>query len=123
MMANSVVLITGASGFIGSRLAHYLVKATHVNVVGTYLTNEIVRVEGVDYHRLNVVDGSCVRNLICKTEPDVVLHIAGTKDISFCAEHPRQAWLVHAKGTQNVVDARKMYYIRYAGESDGTIRD
>lgn len=102
-MQCKTIFITGASGFIGTRLALSLI--TQCRVAGSYLTNESIRVNGVRYYRMDVRDASEVDRILTVEKPDVVVHIAGTKDIAYCERFPDEAHEVHAIGTRNIVEA------------------
>ena len=121
-MAN--LLITGASGFIGSHLAKYA-HTQGSEVHGTYLTNYFVRVPGCNYYRIEIQKESQVRALVTRLKPSIVIHIAGTKDIDFCSKYPEQAYQIHAQGTLNVVQAcqgicSRLVYISTDCVFDGT---
>jgi len=99
------ILITGASGFIGTRVSHYLVRNENVKVYGTYLTNEFVRVESTNHERLDVSNKQAVNSLFQRIGPNIVIHIAGTKDVAFCQRYPQRARQIHVEGTNNVTSA------------------
>lgn len=103
---NTDVLVTGASGFIGARVAAYLSSVW--NTKGTWFTNKAITVADCGMFQLDVREYDHVLNLITEQlKPRVVIHIAGTKDIKFCQTHPAEAWRLHVEGTKNVVNACK----------------
>jgi dTDP-4-dehydrorhamnose reductase len=100
------VLVTGASGFIGARVAAYLSLMWITG--GTWFTNQAISVADCDMFQLDVRKYDHVLNLIAKRlKPRVIVHIAGTKDIKFCQAHQAEAWRLHVEGTKNVVNACK----------------
>ena len=103
---NVDVIVMGASGFIGSRVAACLSQVWIT--VGTWHTNQAISVEGCVWQQLDIRKRHAVLNLIAeRLKPKVVIHIAGTKDIEFCQANPEEAWRLHVEGTNNVVDACK----------------
>jgi GDP-4-dehydro-6-deoxy-D-mannose reductase len=82
---NGPVLVTGASGFVGSHLIDLLIK-DEVPVIGWYrppgspTAGNLVRWVAVD-----VLDTTAVRAAIADTRPSVVYHLAG-------AAHTAESW-------------------------------
>jgi dTDP-4-dehydrorhamnose reductase len=103
---NIDVLVTGASGFMGARVAESL--SSKWSTGGTWFSNQAVSIADCVLFQLDVRDHNHVLNLIVKQlKPRVVIHIAGTKDIQFCETNPMEAWRLHAEGTSNLVEACK----------------
>ena len=124
------VFVTGASGFIGSRLCHCALKNCYVE--GTFLTNMHVRENGCSYYKLDVRNHNDVQLLIKSIKPDVVVHIAGTKDIQFCEKNPDIAMHVHRDATRNIaivcknINSRLIYISTdcvFGGEKEKYIED
>src|SRR6187200_598009 len=72
------VLVTGASGAIGSRLVPQLIDAGH-EVVGTHnspANAELLRELGAMPVLLDLLDEGAVRKAVLETEPDAIVHEA-----------------------------------------------
>ncbi len=74
-LADSRVLVTGASGFIGTRLLD------HLQGEGVDLHAVSRRPQGTDgpirWHKADLAELEAVRRLVANTRPDVVFHLAG----------------------------------------------
>lgn len=125
------VLITGASGFIGSHLTRFFVQRS--SVVASYFNSPIAvdSIGSVDVVRLDIRDSQAVEIEFAKHRPDLVIHAAGCKNVKVCQQHPRAADLVNAIGTYNVARAcrqmgAKLIYISsdlvFSGQ-DGRYRE
>jgi UDP-glucose 4-epimerase len=81
-MSGETVLVTGARGFLGSRLAPRL-SALGANVIGVARGPELPS-DGGAWRACNVEDGAAVARLFEETRPAVVFHLAsyvrGTRD-------------------------------------------
>lgn len=80
------ILITGATGFVGSHLSEYLLRQGD-DVQGTFiydheleLVPERVRQE-VHLHRCDLTDGSALRDLIRTLRPERVYHLAAISSV------------------------------------------
>ena len=81
---NKTVLITGHTGFKGSWLAVWL-ESLGAKVVGVALEPPTepshFKVAGlskiIDDYRLDIRDGEALKELVLKTQPDFVFHLAG----------------------------------------------
>lgn len=93
------VLIVGASSYIGFHIFQYLNKK--YNVIGTYLTNK--RVERLIH--LNILLKEEVKIIISEYKPDVVIWIAGSKDIKLCEQDENYAYSIN---TQPIIDYVKI---------------
>ncbi len=70
------VLVTGASGFIGTHLCRHLNKLG-ANVTGVYFSNEPLG-DDAEWIRLDLTDLDRVRNTIREIRPDYIFHLAGS---------------------------------------------
>ena len=85
------VLVTGASGMVGSYVAQVFSNA---NLVLTDVVDTI--------SQLDVSDPGVVMEAVQTVCPDVVLHLAAATDVDRCQDEPDYAYSVNAIGTQNV---------------------
>lgn len=101
------ILITGASGFIGSALAKRLEQEGH-DVYGLY---RYVADGRYDYYQLekkivcDIRDREGVFKAIGQTKPEVVYHLAAMTPVSYSFIAPVEVTEVNYIGTMNVVDA------------------
>lgn len=90
------ILVTGAAGMLGSALCPTLIKKGHV-VLATDLSpdrNEI--------GYLDVRSHKQVKEIVEKTKPEMVMHLAAETDVDKCELEPNHAFLTNTIGTQNV---------------------
>ena len=75
-VSNDTVLVTGASGFMGSHLCRRLLDSG-ASVHGIYRTAPAGDAGNVRWWRVDLGDAQAVRALIADLRPDVVFHLAG----------------------------------------------
>jgi dTDP-4-dehydrorhamnose reductase len=90
------ILVTGSDGMLGSALCPTLTKRGH-NVTATDLAPSN---EGSKY--LDIRHFDSLKNMVEKTEPDIVMHLAAETDVDKCEVEPDHAFLTNTIGTQNV---------------------
>lgn len=90
------ILVTGFTGYVGRIICDHF-GAEH-EIYGTSLN---CPVNGKN-HRCDLRNEDEVRTLSEKVQPDVVIHAAGQKDISFCENHPEEAFAINSLATENV---------------------
>lgn len=83
-----MILITGASGFLGGRLQRDL--AGRDRVVGTCRGNRKEGCESLDLADLDAVD-----RLLERLRPAAVIHAAAISEPDACLDDPAKAWLVN----------------------------
>jgi len=97
------LLITGASGLYGSKLARmaldrridvYSTDIQDLNVAGTFL-------------KLDVSAKAQVDEAFDTIKPDVIVHAATLTDVDKCELNKPLAWKVNVEGTKNIAQAAK----------------
>jgi len=119
------VLITGAAGMLGSAVIPAFAAAGH-DVTATDL--EPRDVAGLPMGRLDVRDYTEVDEVIERSRPDLVLHLAAETDLETCESDPDHAYRTNTVGTHNAAVAcagrdLPLVYISTAGVFDGEKQD
>ncbi|HEV2339660.1 MAG TPA: SDR family oxidoreductase [Patescibacteria group bacterium] len=92
------VFITGASGFLGTKL--FAMYANTAEVSGTYHKHPK---EGLI--PFDVTDAEQTREVITRFHPDNIIHTVALADVDICEERREDAEIINYLGTKNVVDA------------------
>lgn len=85
------LLITGASGFVGSR------------VVARW-RNEY-KILAPSHSELDITDRESVDSYFLQHTPDVVVHLAAISNTWYCEQHPDESYLVNVEGVCNLAAA------------------
>ena len=92
------ILITGASGFVGSR--------TVAALQGTY---ELIT---PCHSELDITSEEAVESFISRTQPDAILHLAALSNTGYCEEHPQESYLVNVVSVENIAKAADKHGIK-----------
>lgn len=93
MVSKPLVLITGASGFFGSRFVSYF--------------KDELEIRPFSRKELDVTDEAKVREKILKIKPDFVVHTAAIAQTNKCDEDPQGAFNINVNGSINIAKACK----------------
>ena len=88
-----MILITGSSGFLGSRLAVYLAKRYDLLLP--------------THSELNVSREGTVQAYMEEHRPKVVIHCAALSNTWYCEQHPEESHRVNVQGTVKMAKACK----------------
>lgn len=86
-------MITGAGGFLGSRLSEY------------FRNREDYECVAVGHRELDIADSLIVSAFMQGVRPDVVLHCAGISDTGVCEREPELSYRINVNGTSNMAKA------------------
>ncbi len=108
-------LITGGAGFIGSNIAHRLVKnGENVRIFDNFSTGRRENLAGIE-NRIEIIEGD-IRDfeLVKKAFGDVdyVLHLAAMASVSLSIKDPIATNEVNVTGTLHVLEAARLAKIR-----------
>jgi GDP-4-dehydro-6-deoxy-D-mannose reductase len=97
------ILITGVSGFVGSRLAAYLRKREH-RVAGTYI-REAPGPDGVELFEADLMDREALKAAVESFRPEAVIHLAGLSHVGESWSRWGEYFRVNTLGTENLLQA------------------
>lgn len=98
------VLVTGASGFLGSHLVAHLV-ARGDEVVGTYAGSDAAAPPGVELLPVEITDRAAMAALIARVDPEVVIHLAGLSHVGASWKRVADYYQVNVVGTEALLAA------------------
>jgi len=96
------VLVTGASGLLGSKLVQVLVEKGY-DVIGLYNSHNPPKIEGARFYRLDISDTLRLEHLLLYEKPDVIVHAAAYTDVDGCEKNRELAWRVNVVATRSIV--------------------
>src|SRR5215471_3909878 len=102
------IVVTGASGFLGSHIADALGAAGHETVIFDLARSRWLQ----SNQRMfigSVLDPEAVERALC--DCDVVYPLAAMADISETLERPRDAVELNIMGTVNVLEAARTHHV------------
>lgn len=86
------ILITGASGFVGTYLAQHLIQLGNAEIHGTYLTDESMEKspvkDKISFHKVDLQQKDQTENLIATVMPDEVYHLAAMASVPASFKDP-----------------------------------
>lgn len=110
------VLVTGASGFVGSHLIEYLIEHTdwHINAMIRWRSpldnmQSFLSSPRVSYVYADLLDTLSIQNAIKKTKPDYVYHLAAQSYPLTSFTDPLLTLNTNANGTLRILDALRLY--------------
>ena len=115
---NKKVLITGHTGFKGSWLSVFLdllgAKVTGISIEPPSQPNlyEKIKLNDIvnDYH-CDIRNGEDLDNIISKTKPDIIFHLAAQSIVRYSYDHPKDTFETNVIGSLNVLEStRKLKY-------------
>jgi len=95
------LLITGASGLYGSKLAETATARNH-KVYAGYTHNPPAHGTPI---KLDITDKTQVYKAIEKAKPDAIVHAAALTDVDKCETNKQLAWKTNVEGTKNIAEA------------------
>ncbi len=112
-------LVTGAAGFIGSRLSRALLDRGH-RVVGLDNFNPYYALEHKQRHlvdllpndrftliREDLIRASAIREIVAKHKPDAIAHLAAMAAVRYSVEHPLVYGEINVQGAMHLIDAAR----------------
>jgi len=95
------ILVTGASGLLGSRLVELAITRGH-ELCSIYHAHPVTR---ANRRRLDLADEKEVRRCLTEEKPEVVIHSAAITDVDFCEKNPELAMRVNESATASLAEA------------------
>jgi nucleoside-diphosphate-sugar epimerase len=103
------ILVTGATGFVGSRLLERLTEITghELYSLQRYVTGRDIgsAVGGVKVVLCDLCDQAAVKSVIRDVQPEAVFHLASVSPVSYSYEHPNEVMDTNLSGTINLAES------------------
>ena len=119
-------LVTGGAGFIGSNLVDALLaRGDEVTVVDNLATGKRENLEaalrnGAALEDVDIREGAAVSDVVARTKPDVIFHLAAQIDVRKSVADPAADARINVEGTANMLSAAQAHGVpRFVNTSTG----
>jgi dTDP-4-dehydrorhamnose reductase len=96
------ILITGASGFIGSALAAALYETGLYSLVLAYNTRKPAALPGAAAEMLDITDKTKLAYILELHRPDAVINTAALSKPDYCEQNPAHCWAANAEAAAEI---------------------
>ncbi len=114
------ILITGATGMLGSKIAEYLSKTEKYKV---FVTGRKSINNAYDYTQADLLNAEERNNLLHHVQPDVIVHCAANVNLNDCELNPENAYKIHVHTSEQLAaynpENCKIIYISTDSVFDG----
>lgn len=97
------ILISGISGFVGRHLATALMDRGE-RVFG-FSADPVRPLGAAEVHEVDLLDGAGMARLVARTDPEVIVHLAGLSHVGESWQRPGDYLRVNFEGTLNLLAA------------------
>ncbi len=85
------LLVTGASGFLGSRIVEYY--------------KDKFEILAPSHSEMDITNEEEVARIFNKNKPNIVIHCAAISDVGMCEKEPERSWKINVDGCVNIAKA------------------
>lgn len=97
------ILVTGATGFVGTRLTRYL-RDRGDEVAGTFVGDAPAE-PAFEPFAADIVDGAALSRVVREWEPEAIIHLAGLSHVGSSWEQVSEYFQVNVLGTRRLLAA------------------
>jgi len=97
------LVVTGASGLLG--FAVVLAARQRNRDVVTLSHRQLVRIPGAVSLSFDLADHAAVREFLCTTRPNAIIHCAAATNVDWCEEHSHEAMRINAEASSVLAEA------------------
>jgi len=102
------ILITGAGGYIGSRVCYELMKDHEIIPIDNFYSSQIESINGNKILNIDIRDRKAMEKLM---PFDCIVHLAAISGVQDCEKNPDLAYEVNVLGTLNIAYLSRKYKI------------
>lgn len=104
-IVGETIVVTGASGCVGSHLVRRLIGLGAGRVVAIGMNGDPPTIPFVETHRVDVRDSPLLARILGRVRPDLVFHLAAIRTAGVARRQPVDAVATNVIGTHNVINA------------------